>query len=206
MLHSKQLFQVLLLAYPRDFRVAYGLEMSQCFRDCYRDIQPRGLLTMADFWLRVIADVIRTAPLERWETLRKGETMKNVKRDAIGLVACLVITVIAFVLLGYGRKHEVGSILMIGHALDAIVTAGIVGNLVIFALMMATRLSTFRTALWSLAIVNGALLLMATLIGSRVDPQFSFATIFIAYLVSFVFWLTIHWIWSQIRTQAEPVA
>ncbi|HEY0762636.1 MAG TPA: hypothetical protein VGD61_09730 [Pyrinomonadaceae bacterium] len=206
MLLSKQLFQVLLLAYPRDFRVAYGPEMTQCFRDCYRDIQPRGLLTMSDFWLRVIADVIRTAPLERWETLRKGETMKNVKRDAIGLVACLVITVIAFVLLGYGRKHEVGSILMFGHALDAIVTAGILGNLVIFVLMMATRLSTFRTALWSLAIVNGALLLLATLIGSRVDPQFSFGTLFIAYLVSFIFWLTIHWIWSQIRTQAEPVS
>jgi hypothetical protein len=95
---------------------------------------------------------------------------------------------------------------MFGHALDAIVTAGIIGNLLIFVLMMATRLSTFRTALWSLAIVNGALLLLATLIGSRVDPQFSFGTLFIAYLVSFIFWLTIHWIWSQVRTQAEPVS
>ena len=51
-----------------------------------------------------------------------------------------------------------------------------------------------------------ALLLLATLIRSRVDPQFSFGTLLIAYLVSFIFWLTIHWIWSQIRTQPAPVS
>jgi hypothetical protein len=95
---------------------------------------------------------------------------------------------------------------MFGHALDAIVTAGVISNLIIFVSMMATQRSTFRTALWSLLIVNGALLLISTLIGSRVDPSFSFSTIFIAYLVSFIFWLTIHWLWSQIRTQTEPVA
>lgn len=177
--------------------------MTQVFGDCYRDSNSPGLITR--LWLRVVLDVIRTAPLERWETLRKVETMKNVKRDVIGLVACLAIAVVALLLLGYGRKHEVGSILMIGHALDAIVTAGIISNLIIFALMIATRLSTFRTALWSLLIVNGVLLLIATLIGSRVDPQFSFATIFVAYLASFIFWTTIHWIWSQIRIPTEPV-
>jgi hypothetical protein len=178
--------------------------MTQVFGDCYRDSNSRGLITLLEFWLRVVLDVIRTAPLERWETLRKVETMKNVKRDVIGLVACLAISVVALLLLGYGRKNEVGSILMIGHALDAIVTAGIIGNLIIFVLMIATRLSTFRTALWSLLIVNGALLLLATLIGSRVDPAFSFPTIFVAYLASFAFWATIHWIWSQIRISTEP--
>ena len=200
---SKQLFQFVLRAYPRDFRLAYGPEMTQLFRDCYRDSQSCGFGTLAEFWLRVILDVIRTAPLERLETLRKGEIMNNLKRDAIGLVGCLAIIVVAFLLLGYGRSHEVGPILMIGHALDAIVTAGVIGNLVIFLLLMATKLSTFRTALWCLAIVNGALLIIATLIGSRVDPQFSFARVFVAYLVSFVFWVSIHWIWSQIRTPTE---
>ena len=194
----------MLLAYPREFRFEYGTEMTQVFCDSYRDTNSRG--TVVELWLRVILDVIRTAPLERWETLRRGETMKNVKRDAIGLLACLAIIVLAFLLLGYGRKHEVGSILMFGHALDAIVTAGVISNLIIFVLMMATQRSTFRTALWSLLIVNGVLLLISTLIGSRVDPAFSFPTIFIAYLVSFIFWLTIHWLWSQIRTPTEPVA
>jgi hypothetical protein len=100
--------------------------------------------------------------------------------------------------------HGIGSTLLLGYALDAIVTAGVVGNLIIFVLMMATRHSTFRTALWSLLIVNGALLLLAILIGTRVGG-FNFPAVFISYVVSFVFWATIHWIWSQIRTPAEPV-
>jgi len=131
--------------------------------------------------------------------------MKNLKTNLIGLLACLAVIVVAFLLLGYGRKHDVSSILLFGHALDAIVTAGIVSNLIIFPLVMATRLSPFLTALWSLLIVNGALLLIAILIGSRVDPQFSFARVLIGYLVSFILWLAIHWIW-QTRSSPEPIA
>jgi hypothetical protein len=88
-----------------------------------------------------------------------------------------------------------------GHALDAIITAGIISNLIIFPLVILTRFSAFRTALWTLLAVNAALLFIATLIGSRVDPKFSFFTVFVAYLVSFAFWLTIHWLRSQIRPQ-----
>jgi len=206
MLLSKRLFQFMLLAYPREFRLEYGPSMNQVFRDCYRDIQRRGFLTSVEFWLRIICDVIKTAPLERWEALGKDHaTMKNLKTNLVGLLACLAVIVVAFLLLGYGRKHEVASILLFGHALDAIVTAGILSNLIIFPLLMATRLSPFRTALWSLLIVNGALLLIAILIGSRVDPQFSFARVFIGYLASFILWVTIHWIW-QTKTTPEPIA
>ena len=202
---SKQLFQLLLFAYPQEFRLAYGSEMTQVFCDCYRDTNSRGLITMLEFWLRVILDVVRTAPLERWETLGKGATMRNVKRDALGLLACLAIIVVALFLHRYVLTHGLGSTFLLGYALDAIVTAGVLGNLVIFVLMMAKRLSTFRTALWSLLIVNGALLLVAILIGNRVGG-FNFPAVFISYVVSFAFWATIHWIWSQIRIPAEPVA
>jgi len=202
---SKQLFQLLLFAYPREFRLVYGSEMTQVFCDCYRDSNSRGLITTLELWLRVVLDVIRTAPLERWESLGKGETMKNLKRDVIGLVAILAIIVVALLLHRYVVTHGIGLPLFLGYALDAIVTAGVVGNLVIFVLMMATRHSTFRTALWSLLIVNGALLALAILIGTRVDEHFNFPAVFISYVVSFIFWTTIHWIWSQIRTPAEPV-
>lgn len=180
--------------------------MTQVFCDCYRDSNSRGVATVVELWLRVILDVIRTAPLERWETFGKGETMRNLKRDALGLLACLAITVVAFFLLGYLRKHDFGGFYILGFALDAIVTAGVISNLIIFALLMATRRSTFRTVLLSLVIVNGALLLIATLIGIRVDPGFNFPTVFVSYVVSFIFWLAIHWIWSQIRTSTQPAA
>jgi hypothetical protein len=200
---SKQVFQLMLLAYPREFRFEYGSEMTQVFCDCYRDTDSRG--TAVELWLRVILDVIRTAPLERWETLRKGETMRNVKRDALGLLGCLAIAGVALIPHRYMVTHGVGSMFLLGYALDAIVTAGVIGNLIIFVLMMAKRRSTFRTALWSLAIVNGALLLIAILIGIRVGG-FNFPAVIVSYVISFIFWLTIHWIWSQIRTSTEPVA
>jgi len=199
---SKQLFQLMLLAYPREFRFEYGSEMTQVFCDCYRDSGARG--TVVELWLRVIVDVIRTAPLERWETLRKGETMRNVKRDVLGFLACLGITVLALIPHMYMVTHGVGSMFLVGYALDAIITAGVLGNLIIFVLMMAMRRSTFRTALWSLLIVNGALLLLAILIGIRVGG-FNFPAVCLSYIVSFLFWLAIHWLWSQIRTTAEPI-
>ena len=192
----------MLLAYPREFRFEYGSEMTQVFCDCYRDCGARG--TVVELWLRVIVDVIRTAPLERWETLRKGETMRNVKRDVLGFLACLGIIVLALIPHRYMVTHGVGSMFLVGYALDAIITAGVLGNLIIFVLMMAMRRSTFRTALWSLLIVNGALLLLAILIGIRVGG-FNFPAVCLSYIVSFLFWLAIHWLWSQIRTTAEPI-
>jgi hypothetical protein len=201
---SKQLYQLLLLAYPREFRLDYGSEMTQVFCDCYRDSNSRGVPTVLEFWPRVILDVIRTAPLERWETLGKGETMKNLKSNVLGLLACVAIIVVALLMHSYVLKTGVGSTFLLGFALDAIVTAGVVGNLIIFVLMMATRHSTFRTALWSLLIVNGALLLIAILIGTRVGG-FNFPAVLMSYVVSFIFWTAIHWIWSQIRSSTQPV-
>ena len=179
--------------------------MTQVFCDCYRDINSQGLVTLLEFWPRVFLDVIQTAPLERWETLGKVETMKNLKSNALGLLVCVAITIVALLMHSYVLRTGAGSAFLLGFALDAIVTAGVVGNLIIFVLMMTTRFSTFRTALWSLLIVNGALLLIAILVGSRVGG-FNFPAVLISYVVSFVFWTTIHWFWSQIRTSSEPVA
>src|SRR5689334_21697888 len=121
---SNRLFQLMLRAYPRDFRLEYGPDMTQLFRDCYRDIQSHDLPTALAFWRRMICDVIRTAPLERWEALeRRCETMKNLKNDVLGLLACIAIIAVAFLLFGYVRQT---SIAIVDYALDAMITAGIV--------------------------------------------------------------------------------
>lgn len=158
---------------------------------------------VGEFWLRVILDVIRTAPMERFETFRKVEAMKNLKREAIGLVACIVIIIVALLLHNYIRTHPIGPFSIFGYALDAIVTAGVLGNLIIFLLIMATRFSGFRTALWSLLIVNGALLLVAILVGISIGDFYP-APVIISYVVSFVFWTTVHWIWSQYKSSTQP--
>ena len=189
----------MLRAYPREFRLDYGPDMTQLFCDCYRDLQRPGLIPAIAFWRRMIWDVIRTAPSERCEALeRRYKAMKNLKSNLIGLLACIAILIVMFLLLGYLRQHQVAT--MLGFSLDAIITAGIVSNLIIFPLTIATRLSAFRTVLWTLLVVNGALLLLATLIGIRVGG-FNFPAVLASYVVSFLFWLSFHWLRSQIRPQ-----
>ena len=196
---SNRLFQLMLRAYPREFRLEYGSDMTQLFRDCHLDIQSDGLICAIAFWRRMIWDVIRTAPLERWEALeRRYKTMRNLKSDLIGLLAFIAILIVMLLLLGYVRKYQVAT--MLGYSLDAIISAGIISNLIIFPLTIATRLSAFRTVFWTLLLINGALLLIATLIGIRVGG-FNFPAVLASYLVSFAFWLSFHWLRSQMRPQ-----
>ena len=125
----------------------------------------------------------------------------NRRIDAMALLGCVAIIVIALVLLTYGRKNEVGSILAFGYILDALVTTGIVGNLIVFILLKTTRLNPLRTALWTFAIVHAAALLFIVLVASRSDPGFSLGNVLVGYLVSFAIWAGIHFAWSHTSTQ-----
>lgn len=42
MSRSARVYRMLLLAYPRDFRCEYGLQMEQAFGDLYREACERG--------------------------------------------------------------------------------------------------------------------------------------------------------------------
>jgi hypothetical protein len=81
-----------------------------------------------------------------------------------------------------------------------LVTAGIIGNLIVFLLMTITRLTPLRIALWTLLVVNGALLLLTIVVGSKVDPTFSLSGVILGYVVSFLFWFSLHWLWSKTST------
>ena len=131
--------------------------------------------------------------------------MTNLQRTGLALGTCLAIIVIAFFLLSYGRSHEVPSILFFGKTLDALVTAGIVGNLIIFLLRL-TKLNPIKSALWTMFAVNSILLILVWVIGSRVDPQFSLPSVLIAYVVSFLFWFTLHWALAKSKGDTELAA
>jgi hypothetical protein len=203
MLRSQRLFRFILLAYPREFRRVFGPDMAQVFRDCYREVE-KSPLGVWRLWLHTLPDLIRTAPKEHLEKLGKDSSvMNNLRKDALALLGCIGIIVIAFLLLSYGIKHGVPSILVFGFALDALVTAGIVGNLIIFLLVKTTRLNPVRTALWTFLVVNAVLLLVATLLGSRVDPQFRLGSVLIGYVVSFLFWFGLHWVWAKSKGSGQ---
>ena len=197
---SERIFQFMLFAYPQDFRREYGWLMAQLFRDCHRATRNQTLAT-AKLWLRVLVDLVKAAPRQHWNYLRKdNSTMKQMVRDVVALVVGLVIATAASILLGYGRKHQVEPILIMGHTLDALATVGIVGNIVTFLLVKAAKLNPVRAALWCFGVVAGLLFILAAVLGGRVDPQFSLTRIAIAYLISFVFWFGLHWIWAKGRT------
>lgn len=173
--------------------------MVQVFRDCYRaEKNANRPIGVSRLWLHTLIDLVRTAPKEHMERIGKdGSVMKNLRRDALALLGCIAIIVIAFLLLTYGRKHEVAPILLAGRSLDALVTAGIVGNLIVFLLVKVTRINPVRIALLVFLGVNAGLCLMTILIGSRVDPQFRLGATLIGYFVSFVFWFGLHWVWGK---------
>ena len=173
--------------------------MLQVFRDCYRaQASSRSLLS---FWLRTLIDLLFTAAAERTDRSgREGILMNNGRRDVVALLACSGIIVIAFLLLSYGRRNEVSSILAFGYVLDALVTTGVVGNLIVFLLAKTTRFDPFRTALWTFAIVHAVPVLFLALIGGR-DPRFNLGSVVVGYVVSFVIWTGLHWAWGTLSSK-----
>ncbi len=173
--------------------------MQQFFGDCYRaEKMNRGRLGISALWVRTLLDLASAAPREHLDNLRKDNAlMKNLGKNALAFLGSIALVVIAFLLLSYGRKHGVSAILVFGRILDAVATAGIVGNLIIFLLMTITRLNPLRIALWTLVVVNGALLLVTVLVGSKVDPAFSLVGVILGYSVSFLFWFSLHLMWSK---------
>ena len=117
-------------------------------------------------------------------------------RNLVALLGSIGIIIIAFLLLTYGRKNEVVSILMFGYVLDALVTTGVIGNLIVFILNKATKLNPLRTALWTFGIVHAVLLLLVLVI-SRSDPRLNLAATVAGYLVSFAIWAGLHFAWRH---------
>ena len=199
MTFSQRIFRLMLVVYPPEFRREYGPQMVQVFRDCYRaERQAESPLGIGRLWVHTLIDLIRTAPSEHWDNLRRDNWIMNkLRKNGIAILATLGIIVGALFLLSYGRKNEVSWILTLGYVLDALVTAGVLGNLIAFLLILTTRFNPLRIALWTLLVVNGLLLLISVVIGTRVDPNFKLVSVLVGYVVSFVFWFGLHWMWAQ---------
>ena len=180
---SCKLYGFLLRAYPPQFRWRFEDEMLQVFRDSYAHETNRR--SLPGFWLWTLFDLVVSAAKER----KEGMVMN---RNVLAFLGSIGLIVIAFVLLSYGRKNEVASILLFGYVLDALVTAGVIGNLVVFILNKATKLNPVRIAVWTFAIVHGVLLLLAVFLAGANDPRFNLAATVIGYAVSFAIWVGLH--------------
>ena len=198
---SQRFYAMVLKAYPADFRREYGPHMAQVFRDCYRAAESRKrTFLLIQLWLMTLFDLVKTAPKERVDSLRKERSvMKNLGRDALAVFGCVAIIVVALLLLNYGRAHQVSSLLLLGYALDAMVVTGVIGNFIVFLLVKTTKLNPLRAALWTFLMVHGLPVIGLAIIGSRIDPQIRLGVIVIGYVVSFLFWYGLHWMWAQTK-------
>ena len=190
---SCKLYGFMLLAYPPEFRRRFGNEMLQVFRDSYRTETSRR--SLPGFWLWTLFDLVVTAAKERAYRSRKEEM--NLNRNLLALFGSIGIIVIAFLLLTYGRRNEVASILLFGYVLDALITTGIVGNLIVFVLSKTTKLDPLRTALWTFAVVHAVPLLFIVLVAGANDPRFNLLATVIGYVVSFLIWAALHFAWRH---------
>jgi hypothetical protein len=192
---STRLYGWLLFAYPPHFRRQFGGQMRQTFRDCSYFEADRG--TLIGFWLRTLVDLVSTAALERADNSgREGVFMNSTRRYALPLLTCVGIIVIAFLLLDYGKRHEVSSILAFGYFLDALVVSGVIGNFIVFLLLKTTRMSPLRIALGTFAVVHAALLGLIFVIAQR-EPGMNLNGTILAYVMSFLFWTALHWAWHR---------
>jgi len=188
---SAKVYGFMLLAYPADFRRQFGEQMCQVFRDSYRAEARSGSVT--GFWLRTLLDLVLTAAKER--TATKGFFM-NRRTDAIALLGCVAIIVIAFLLQAYVRNN-VPSIVWFGYILDPLVVSGVIGNLIVFVLNKTTKLNPLRTAALVFALADGALLLLIVVI-SRTGPAVNWIGILGGYVVSYAIWVGLHFAWHSI--------
>lgn len=190
------IYSILLLAYPREFRQEYGSQMVLLFLDCQRDARTAPARTRV--WLRTLIDLLRTAPREHLEKIRKENTfMRNLRTDLFAIGGCVLIILAALLLLNYGRSHQVSSILVFGFALDAIVFTGVLGNLIVFLLVKLTKIRPLRIAFWTFLIVSLVPALALTVIAIAVDPKFNAPNVLIGYVVSFFFWYGLHRLWAN---------
>ena len=178
--------------------------MEQLFRDRYRDEACRNRLAIISYWFTTLVDLVLSAAREHSDNWGKDRhLMNNLRRDATALLGIIVILAAAFALHRWivisGRSGAGSSIFFLGFALDAFVTAGVIGNLIVFLLVKVTRWDSLRIALWTLLIVHATLLTIIAIIGPRIGGPFSIGPPLIGYVVSFAFWFGLHWVWRSMR-------
>ena len=70
---SNCLYRILLFAYPRAYRLEYGIQMEQLFRDLCRDTYRRkGIIGLVQLWGRLLLDTVLAAMAEHVDNLQNG--------------------------------------------------------------------------------------------------------------------------------------
>lgn len=69
---SERVYEVLLMAYPKEFRCEYGPCMAQAFRDLRYEKRWDGAAGLLRLWVRTLLDLAATAFAERSKSMQRG--------------------------------------------------------------------------------------------------------------------------------------
>ena len=130
--------------------------------------------------------------------------MNNRRIDPMALLGCIGIIVVAFVLLRSEEKTRSLPFSLFGYVLDALVTTGVIGNLIVFLLLKTTKLNPFALALATFAVVHAVLLALDFACCQQSDPGFNLPGVSLVIVVSFLFWTGFHWAWTSNGAENQP--
>lgn len=103
-----RIFRFLLRAYPKDFRIDYGTQLEQVFRQDYEDEARHGRVAgIARLWWETIVDILRTAPREHLQDLTPEIRYAGRMISRHAVLSLLVIGILA---LGIGATAAVFSV------------------------------------------------------------------------------------------------
>jgi hypothetical protein len=110
---SERVYEVLLRAYPRSVRDAYGADMARAFRDSLREERKRGggWRVLAGLWARTLADLVVSALAARAERFGGGnddeeEVAVNERNSA--LVGFVLLLAPAYFVVASALKYGLG--------------------------------------------------------------------------------------------------
>jgi len=116
---SECVFRILLAAYPKEFRDAYGSQMEQVFRDlCREERRWGGMIGLVRLWARVLLDLSSTAAAQRIDArkvARRREVKVNERR--LALAGLVLLSAPLFFVAASLLKYELG----IGFLFDPLV-------------------------------------------------------------------------------------
>ena len=205
---SRRAYALLLAAYPREFRRAYGREMALVFADRCRERARagRGAAALVRVWGEALLDLALTAPREHLESFREGGgVMRTLRTVALALLAYAFTLLVVAPL--YAR-NIVNLPAVVNSLLDAGISTGLIFNFV-FLLLTLTRwlegVRAVRAALALTTLIVGALITLIT-VGGGPHAGLSLLIV-VAQVLSLLFWFTVHLWWVlRRRGSAGPPA
>jgi hypothetical protein len=192
---AERAYALLLRAYPAEFRVAYGREMMLAFRDLARDAGTTGFA----FWIRIVTDVVRTAPALRAELARQrwnhNGRMERGPMKTMGILA--VLTGLIQIANGIIELSAGGTAGTPGLVVGMFVVLGVLLSIAGVALLRRAAIAA------TLAQVAAVFWLVLAVVVRVVHPVMSIAAMLLA--VVFPIALLLHlWITRGRRTRTGP--